>query len=263
MDDTVSDADTVHMNIGGSRPMAESSLVLQAIRAQLRTRGWTYRELAEKLGVSEPTVKRDLSKGGFSLHRLDDICAVLEVSLSQLLTDASEGGEQLTKLSETQETALVGDPKLLLVTFLAVNDWKFAEIVENFRLDENELISLLLRLDQLRIVDYRPPHRLRKLTARNFSWRRDGPVHAFFLARVVPEFFADRFEAEGDSLHFVAGTLSEASRRHVVASMTRLAQECQELAHRDARLPLPARDGVSVVLALRKWEFSEFTQLRR
>jgi transcriptional regulator with XRE-family HTH domain len=241
--------------------MAESTRLLQAIRGQLRTRGWTYRELATRLGVSEPTVKRDLSRGGFSLTRLDDICAVLEVSLAQLLDESA--GEQLTRLSEAQEQALVGDPKLLLVTFLAVNDWKFAEIVETFRLDENELISLLLRLDQLRIVDYRPPHRLRKLTARNFSWRRDGPVHAFFLARVLPEFFADRFDAEGDSLHFIAGTLSEASRRHVGASMARLAQECQELAHRDARLPLSARDGVSVVLALRKWEYSEFTQLRR
>jgi transcriptional regulator with XRE-family HTH domain len=241
--------------------MAESTRLLQAIRGQLRTRGWTYKDLATRLGVSEPTVKRDLSKGGFTLTRLDDICTVLEVSLAQLLDDST--GEQLTKLSEAQEKALVGDPKLLLVTFLAVNDWKFAEIVENFRLDENELVSLLLRLDALRIIDYRPPHRLRKLTARNFTWRRDGPVHAFFLARVLPEFFADRFDAEGDSLQFIAGTLSEASRRHVVASMTRLAQECQELAHRDCRLPLSARDGVSVVLALRKWEYSEFTQLRR
>ena len=241
--------------------MSESRLVLQAIREQLRARGLTYRDLATKLGVSEPTVKRDLSRGGFSLHRLDAILAVLDISLGELL--ASGKGERLTRLSEAQEQALVGDPKLLVVTFLAVNDWKFAEILQAFRLDENELISLLLKLDQLRIVDYRPPYKLRKLTARNFSWRRDGPVHAYFLARVVPEFFADRFDAGADDLHFLGGLLSEASRRHVAASMARLAQEFEEMAHRDARLPLEARDGCSAVLALRKWEFSEFTALRR
>ena len=173
--------------------MAESSLILQAIREQLRSRGLTYRELAGKLGVSEPTVKRDLSRGGFSLTRLDQILAVLDMSLSELLS--TERPQILTRLSAAQEQALVTDPKLLVVTYLAVNDWKFAEILAAFRIDENELISLLLRLDVLRIVDYRPPHRLRKLTARNFTWRRDGPVHAYFLARVVPEFFADRFDA--------------------------------------------------------------------
>jgi transcriptional regulator with XRE-family HTH domain len=241
--------------------MSESKLVLQAIRDRLRARGLTYRDLAEKLGVSEPTVKRDLSRGDFPLSRLDRICEVLDVSLAEMLSEGR--GEHLTRLSEAQEQALVSDPKLLVVTFLAVNDWKFAEILATFRLDENELVSLLLRLDQLRIVDYRPPHRLRKLTARNFTWRRDGPVHAYFLARVVPEFFADRFDGAADDLHFIGGLLSEGSRRHVAASMARLAQEFEELAHRDARLPLAARDGCSAVLALRKWEFSEFTQLRR
>jgi transcriptional regulator with XRE-family HTH domain len=236
-------------------------MILQAIREQLRARGMTYADLATRLGVSEPTVKRDLSRGGFSLTRLDAILATLDLSLAELLT--SGRGERLTRLSEAQEQALVTDPKLLVTTFLAVNDWKFAEILAAFRLDENELISLLLRLDQLRIVDYRPPHRLRKLTARNFTWRRDGPVHAYFLARVVPEFFADRFDGAADDLHFIGGLLSEGSRRHVAASMARLAQEFEELAHRDARLPLDARDGCSAVLALRKWEFSEFTQLRR
>jgi hypothetical protein len=34
-------------------------------------------------------------------------------------------------------------------------------------MEENELINILLRLDQLRIIEYRPPHRVRKLTARN------------------------------------------------------------------------------------------------
>jgi DNA-binding Xre family transcriptional regulator len=241
--------------------VAESRLILQAIREQLRARGMTYRELAQKLEVSEPTVKRDLSRGGFSLTRLDQICIALDIGLADLV--ATGRGHRLTRLSEEQEKALVSDPKLLLVTFLAVNDWKFNEILDAFKLDENELISLLLRLDVLRIVDYRPPYRLKKLTARNFSWRRDGPVHAYFLSRVVPEFFADRFDAGADDLHFMGGLLSESSRRHVAASMARLAQEFEELAHRDARLPLEARDGCSAVLALRKWEFSEFTKQRR
>lgn len=243
--------------------MAQSQLLLQAIRAQLRTRGITYRELAGMLGVSEPTVKRDLSRGDFALSRLDRICEVLELSLADLVAGDATGATVLTQLSAEQETALVSDPKLLLAAYLLVNDWKFAEIVKVYRFDENDLVNLLLRLDQLRIVDYRPPHRVQKLTARNFAWRKEGPVQEYFLQRVVPEFLGGRFEDAGEGFHFIAGLLSEASRQHMGAALQRLAQEFEELARRDARLPLSARNGCSAVLALRHWEFSEFTRLRR
>lgn len=243
--------------------MAGSKLILQAVRDRLRARGMTYRDLAERLGLSEPTVKRDLSRGNFTLARLDRICEVLEVSVLELLRDERTVPDVLTELSAPQENALVSDPKLLLATYLIVNDWKFAEIQGNFRIDANELVSLLLRLDALRIIDYRPPNRIRKLTARNFSWRRDGPVQAFFLTRVLPEFFGAGFDRLGDGFHFVGGTLSESSMRHLAAGMARLAQEFEQLARQDARLPLEARDGCSAVLALRQWEFSGFTELRR
>lgn len=243
--------------------MAESRLLLQAIRTQLRARGITYRELARRLGVSEPTVKRDLSRGDFSLSRLDRICEVLELSLADLANPEPGEGGTLTRLSAEQESALVSDPRLLLATYLLVNDWKFAEIVETYRIDENPLVELLLRLDALKIVDYRPPHRIRKLTARNFAWRRDGPVQEFFLQRVLPEFLGARFDGPLDGFHFVGGLLSEPSRRHVGAALARLEKEFEELARRDARLPLAMRDGCSVVLALRRWEFSEFARLRR
>ncbi|BCT91168.1 hypothetical protein LYSHEL_01920 [Lysobacter helvus] len=242
--------------------MAASKLVVQAIRDRLRERGLTYRELATRLGVSEVTVKRDLGRGDFSLARLDAICEALGVELVDLLQGEPDASI-LTVLDDAQEHALVSDPKLLLATYLIVNDWKFAEILAAFRVDENELVSLLLRLDQLRIIDYRPPKRFTKRTARNFAWQPGGPVHAFFLQRVVPEFFGGAFDQGGDAFHFMGGTLSDAAMRHVAAGMARLAREFDELVRRDTQLPLEARHGCSAVFALRRWEFSAFTALRR
>jgi len=59
--------------------------LLRAIKGALRSRGLTYRKLAELLSVSEATVKRDLSKGRFSLRRLDQICATLNLTLNDLM----------------------------------------------------------------------------------------------------------------------------------------------------------------------------------
>jgi hypothetical protein len=169
----------------------------------------------------------------------------------------------VTELSEAQEVALVNQPKVLLVTYLIVNDWKFREIVSAFQMDDNELIDILLRLDRLKIIEYRPPHRVRKLTSRNFSWRTDGPVHKFFITRFIPEYFQSAFGAPGDAFRFVGGTLSPESLTRFAASLERLASEFESLARQDARLPLERRNGCSAILAVRSWEFSEFTRLRR
>jgi transcriptional regulator with XRE-family HTH domain len=241
--------------------MKPTDSIVQGVKTRLRAQGMSYRELAQKLGVSEPTVKRDLSRGNFSLQRLDRICEVLGVEVSDLLT--SRETPPVTELTEKQEDALVKDPRLLLVTYLIVNDWTFAEIVKTFRLSENELVNIALKLDKLRIVNYRPPNRIRKLTARNFSWRKEGSVQAFFLGRVVPEFFDARFDGLGDELRFVGGTLCAASMLRFQKSLRRVAAEFEELAHADSRLPLEERNGCTAILAFREWEFTEFSKLRR
>jgi hypothetical protein len=54
-----------------------------------------------------------------------------------------------------------------------------------------------------------------------------------------------------------------AAQAQMKSAIGRLAQEFEELARRDARLTLDARNGCSVLVAMRQWEFSEFTRLRR
>jgi hypothetical protein len=79
----------------------------------------------------------------------------------------------------------------------------------------------------------------------------------------VPEYFQLPFDGTGDALRFFAGTLSRESLAQFKASLERLAAEFEVLTRNDARLPLTKRDGCSAVLAVRAWEFSEFTRLRR
>lgn len=241
--------------------MNATLVIVQGIKAQLRAQGISYRELASRIGVSEPTIKRDLGRGNFSLQRLDRICQALSLNITELVVPRE--GTLLTELTEDQEQALLTDPRLLVVTYLLVNDWKFAEIVTTFRLDANELVSVLLKLDQLRIVDFRAPNRVRKLTARNFSWRKDGPVQDYFIRRVIPEFFDARFDSPGDELRFMGGTLSAAAMMHLQQSLRRIATEFEQLAHNDSRLPLAERHGCTAILGFRQWEFSEFSKLRR
>jgi transcriptional regulator with XRE-family HTH domain len=124
--------------------MSGSATFVRAIKTRLKTQGISYRELGKLIGVSEPTVKRDLAGGNFSLQRLDRICDALGISVTELIQPGD--GASLTELSEQQERALATDPHALLITYLIVNDWKFDEIVSIFQLTENQLVHVLLKL---------------------------------------------------------------------------------------------------------------------
>lgn len=240
-----------------------TATIIEAIKRRLRAEGITYQALAHRLKVSEPTVKRDLARGDFSLSRLDEICTVLGVTIADLANDEPARQLRITQFTDAQERALTTDPKLVLVTYLLVNRWTLEDITEAIELNENDLVRLLLSLDELGIVRFRPPSGVQILTARNFAWRKDGPVHDFFLRRVVPEYFRMRFDGPGDEFFFVAGSLSQASRLRFKSALNRITAEFEELARQDARLPVAERDGCTAILALRDWQFSEFTRFRR
>jgi hypothetical protein len=80
---------------------------------------------------------------------------------------------------------------------------------------------------------------------------------------VIPEFFDARFDAQGDEFRFVGGLLSASSVLRLQASIRRFAAEYEQLAHQDARLPFEQLNSCSAIFALRAWEFSEISKLRR
>lgn len=243
--------------------MAQVALLIGELKRHLKAQGITYAALARQLGLSESSVKRLFARQSFSLRRLEEILALVGLEIGDLVAMANERREFLTELTPEQEAALLADPKQLLVTYLLINGWPLAEITRTFAIDEPELERLLIRLHRARIIELLPFNRVKLLTARNFTWRKNGPVQAFFAREVQREFFDSAFAGPLERLRFVAGLLSRSSLLELQQSIDRLAREFDELVQRDAALPLAERQSCSAVLALRPWEFSTFKALRR
>lgn len=237
--------------------------LLEALKRALKSAGYTYADVAKRLDLSEASVKRIFAKGDLSLSRLEAIAALVQMDLADLARLADEPGEPLTELTPDQEEALLANPKLLLVTYLALNQWPVRDIVHTFELTEVEVIGLLARLDRLGLLDLLPGNRVKLKTARNFRWRKDGPIQRFFEEQVRDEFMQSHFAGRDEALHFVGGLLSRASIQQVRRSLDKLAAEFDDLARADANLPVHDRESVAAVLGFRQWEFSLFTRLRR
>lgn len=243
--------------------MALGSELVDALKRLLKAQGLTYAALAAELGISEPTVKRMFSRRSLTLQRLQQICGVLHVGLAELAEEAQRGAPPLAELSAAQEQALVDDPALLLALYLVLNRWSQAEVLARYRFSEPEWTLLLTRLDRLGIIELQPGNRARTRTARNFRWRREGPMQRFFQQRLLPEYFDRGFEGEHDRLLLLSGMLSRASTLQLQRRLEEFAAEFDRLMAQDAGLPAAQREGLSLVLAQRPWSLSLFADLRR
>lgn len=243
--------------------MAQVPLLVSELKRYLKAQGVTYAALGERLGLSESSIKRLFAQQSFTLERFEQICNVLGIEISDLIELMNERREFLTELTPEQEQALLADPKLLLMMYLLVNGWPLPAIVATFVIEQSEAESLLIRLHRARIIELLPFNRVKLLTARNFTWRKNGPVQRFFEQEVQREFLAAPFTGPGEQLRFVAGLLSRASLAQMQQSIDRIAREFDELVRRDAVLPLGEKGSCSAVFAVRPWEFSMFKALRR
>jgi DNA-binding Xre family transcriptional regulator len=243
--------------------MAQAPLLIGELKRYLKAQGVTYADLAKRIGLSESSVKRLFATQSFSLQRLEEICNAVGLEVGDLVELMNERREFLTELTPEQEDALLADPKLLLLTYLLINGWPLAAIVENFRIDNHEVERLLIRLHRAKIIELLPFNRVKLLTARNFTWRKNGPVQKFFETQVQREFLAAPFSGPGEQFRFVGGLLSLTGLTQMQQSIDRLAREFDEIARRDAVLPLAERRACGAVFAIRQWEFSLFAAQRR
>jgi len=243
--------------------MPQAALLIEVIKKGLRERGLTYARVAKGLGLSESSVKRVFSQENLSLNRLEQLCALMDLEIADLLelTRAAEG--RVTELTEDQERTLVGDPKLMLVAILAISHWTAASMLENYRFSEAELVALLARLDKLGIIDLLPGNRIKVRLARNFTWRKAGPMQRFFEERVQGQFFNSSFVDPGELRITVHGSVSAKSNEMLRQRMRKLAEEFDSFVEEDRQLDHKSREGTTLVMAIRPWELALFTELRR
>ena len=242
--------------------MPQPSPIVQELKRVLKERELTYAEVARGLGLSVASVKRLFSTGTFSLTRIEEICQLAKLELSELAERARNRATSTTKLSLAQEKEVVADPRLFLITWLVLNRTPFEHIVREYDLPEREVVRYLIRLDRLRIIDLLPGNRVKLLVDRHFTWRADGPVQAYLFEKLLREFFAARFENPADEFYFHGGTVSEAAFAQLKRAARHAAAECVEIIERDRGVPA-RRSGAAFVVALRPWDYSGFSSLRR
>ena len=243
--------------------MSSPEAIMQALRSEMRAAGVTYKQLAQRLGMSESSMKRVFSNGDMNLSRLAQVCKAVGVAMEDVLRQATDATPHADTLTLAQERSLVEDPELLMVAICCLGHWSLAQIVETYRLTEAQAIVHLVRLDRLALIELKPLNRYRLRVSRAFRWLPDGPVQQLVREHVVDDYFSGRFDGDGETLLCVHGRLSSPSAQELVQKIQQLAAELARLHQDDQKLRPPERDGYTLLLGLRSWEFAPFTAMRR
>jgi DNA-binding Xre family transcriptional regulator len=236
--------------------------LVEVLKKLLKARGATYRDLAAALGLSEPSVKRLFSERTFTLQRLEQVCAFLEVDFFEVAKLSRGAAVTVDQMSVAQEEALAADPRLLGVFYLAFNDWQIGDILERYQVSRPEALKLLLRLDRLGLVEVQPGDAIRLRVPKSVRLRPDGPIRRAHGKSVVSSFLQADFAESGGRFRFEFRELSKASFELLQRRLDRVASEFNELAELDSYLPSDQRTTIGMALGIRPWTMSWVTGLK-
>jgi len=243
--------------------MANRKELVTMLKKSLRQKGVTYAEVAAKIGLSEISIKRNFSQSNFTLDRMEAICSVIGIDFTDLVRLADDERKKISSLTVLQEQELVADLKFLLVASCVQNAWQMNEIVARYNISEPECIKYLIRLERLGLIHLLPNNRIRRMLAHDFRWIKHGPIEKFFEKHVQNEFMSSHFDHDGELRIYLMGMLSRNSIEILHNKLQLLAREYSALQQDDSRLPIKSRQNTGLMLAIRPWELSVFSRIRR
>ena len=242
---------------------AEIVQLVATIKRQLKAQGLTYKEVGRALKLSEASVKRIFASERFTVSRLAQVSQLLGFTLAELLQASTSSLPPLETLSREQEGQLIADDKLLLVAVCSLNHWSLAEILDVYQITKLEAVKRLRILDRMGIIELLPADRIRRRAKRDFDWIPDGAIRSYFSKQGLSDFLTGPFAPADESLDFAHGMLTRSAQAELKLELRRVRSKLVTLHEQSIAAPLSEKDGIGLLLAIRRWEPIAFRRIRR
>ncbi len=194
------------------------------LRQALKAQGYTYARLAEALNVSELTVKRLFRDKDCKMSRLIEICAVIGLSVSDLVVMQERRQSDPYVLSPQAEAEIAKDPNLFALFVLLISQVNPVDIAEKYQFSDSQLYSYLRVFEQLEILDILENNQVRFRIPLPVRIRFDGPLGES-LKKINQQFIGLCVEQSGRAEY----TFSTSSRLMRPASIRQIQEQLEQL----------------------------------
>ena len=235
-----------------------TAALLAELRKEMKSRGLRVGQLADMLGVAEPTVWRWLRGEGLTLDRMDEICGLLDIDLRDLVSRGEPVGEDAFTLA--QERVLAADRGLALVFFAILHGAQLRDLAGEFALPRDRLDRHLDRLKRLGLIEGRGNGRIRARVRRSVRWRTGGPLSIAFEQTVKPLFLSMDFGAADARYVSDMVSLSDTGRARVQALFEALRDDVHTIVEQERTARLPDRGWTGVLMLVHPFDLGELTR---
>lgn len=209
--------------------------VFKVLQDALRARRMTYADLAEVMGVSEPTIKRIFAARDCKLSRIIEICEALDLSLSDVTDNAARQRTEAISLPMSTELSLAADPPLFYFLIL-LRDLRAPDYIAGLMdLSPDQFHAMGMALERLGLAEVDAGNKIRLLSHAPIRFRPNGPllpllreINLRFIAKGVtnPATPADHFFT-------VSRRMRNESAQEIRRDVEALTEKIAELARQD------------------------------
>ncbi len=226
--------------------------ILSAIKIALKNNGMTYRDLGEKLNIPESTIKKMFIAKDWPYRRLQDVCAVLNLDLADLLESVRRRKVTNVVFTPKQEDLFRTQPLAFkLYWWLVYERLPLAKFESQFHLSTQESFHLLVQLDKHELIELHPNNVIRVPDIQPARWQTSGPFITEQKQQWAVQTIKDAArstDADSDRLIVQYFRLSPDSFNELQNAIRELEQEFARRTARD--LSLHGKDLIRVRMAL-------------
>ncbi len=180
---------------------SEKAVLFAALKAVLKERKVTYKDLAERTGTSESSIKRLFSIEECSLSRLTDILGAVDIALMDLMEYASQRRIDVSAFTLETEAFFAESLDYFFIYRKLFHHRSVAEVMRRENLTRAQMTKYLRKLDELDIVKWLPEDRIQFLHGEYLKFRDDGPLKTAVYKAWAPKLHDAALKNMGDGAH--------------------------------------------------------------
>lgn len=217
--------------------------LFSVLKQVLKNRGFNYADIALALNTSEITIKRLFKEKDCKMSRLIEICDIIGISLSDLLSLQERMSQSAQYLPRETERELAKQPKLFIFLLLLVSWVDLKRIAQECQLTENEIYLLLRQLEKLGIIELQPNNKIKYIESLPIRWRLNGPLSEH-IKQANMKYISHCIDKEAQpNYEFSAASrlMTESSAAKIQESLRQVKRDFEYLATQD-QMFYPAKD---------------------
>lgn len=235
--------------------MSQTSLLIEKLKRAIKAQGLTYANIAKKLSVSEPTIKRIFSHGDMTLTRFEEVCTAAGIQLTDLVKSSDDHIGNPHQLSPEQEEVLALDDELLKVFHYLSKGWTSAKVSDHLNLDQKALSQILLKLDRIDLIELHANDHIRLKKGSFVQWTTQGPLAQKYGRALAYEFTNHAFTGPGEYMWFLPTPISPELKSLIEKKLRDTSDTIAEWVTLEARdrKPNQIKQEEAVFIGFRKW----------